>query len=167
MYYLPVRHKKDISFIIFNIFFTILQCGSNIPKCGNTEMSKVITQYISIELMEKTIQPNLLHTKMHFFHWLYAILVAVQNVTLTSTLKEEASHTTTHALSVVEDIKSIDQLVDRVAAFRYCAQIRHQRYVIALLKRSIQLLKHIQLCTVNLHKYILRINQISKAGKLV
>lgn len=61
--------------------------------------------------MEKTIQPNWSHAniiKVHFFHSPYAILVAVQNVILTSTLKEEASHTTTHALSVVENIKSID-----------------------------------------------------------
>lgn len=49
-------------------------------------------------------------------------------------LEEESSHSSAHALAVVQNIEFIHKLVDIVATFGNRAQIRHQTHVVALLQ---------------------------------
>lgn len=55
----------------------------------------------------------------------FATAIAFRGRILATILKEKSAHTTAHALSVVEYVEPVDELVDRIAALGDGPQVRH------------------------------------------
>lgn len=68
--------------------------------------------------------------------------ILINTSTLKSTyLEKNTSHSSTHALTVIQNIKFINKLIKIIAALCESTQVSHQANVIALLKISKKLMK--------------------------
>lgn len=55
---------------------------------------------------------------------------------LTSALKENTPHATTHTLPIVQNVEPVHKLIDSIAAFCDSTQVGHERHIITLLKKN-------------------------------